>query len=179
MIEIKMNTPNLYLSQNTQRQTVTHRLSAVNSLAQMEDSGGMRTREEIKSVSQPNEQSVSQTENPATGNTQNTQNISQNRQEFAESMQSNLESLQNRAMNMSQSGNQSNALKALNTNTNLPDADAYFRKDPLTYQRIQDDILKNEPDYVSNQLNKFSTSSIDVNLKAINSDMQLLKKFMG
>jgi len=137
----------------------------------MEDSEGLRTREEIKSVSQ--------TENPTTDNAQNTQNINQNRQEFAESMQSNLESLQNRTMNISQSGNQSNALKALNTNTNLPDADAYFRKDPLTYQRIQDDILKNEPDYVSNQLNKFSTSSIDVNLKAINSDMQLLKKFMG
>jgi len=171
MIEIKMNTPNLYLSQNTQRQTVKQRLSEVNSLAPMEDLESLRTREEIKSVSQ--------TENPTTGNTQNTQNISQNRQEFAESMQSNLESLQNRAMNMSQSGNQSNALKALNTNTNLPDVDAHFRKDPLTYQRIQDDILKNEPDYVSNQLNKFSTSSIDVNLKAINSDMQLLKKFMG
>ncbi len=179
MIEIKMNTPNLYNTQTNQRQSVMKRLSTGNVYDSNGDLGGLRTRDVLKSVAQPEEQPVSQTQDTTTGNMQNTQNISQNRQEFAESMQSNLESLQNRAMNLSQSGNQSNALKALNSNTNLPDADAYFRKDPVVYQQIQDDILKNDPSYVSNQLNKIPTSNIDVNLNAINSNMQLLKKYMG
>lgn len=179
MIDTRMNTANLYKLRTTQIQPVMSRVSTGDAYSSIGDSGGLRAKTEIKSVAQPEEKPASQTQDTATGNSLNTQNISQNRQEFAESLQSNLNSIQSRSMQLSQSNNQSNALKALNTNTNLPDADAYFRKDPVVYQQIQDDILKNDPDYVSNQLNRFPKINIDINLKAINSDMQLLKKYMG